>query len=212
MADEHILRPFFTWRSAMASKFGPPSSTTRLVLLTLSLHMSEQGDSCFPGIDRLVDESGLSKKSVIDHIQIAEEMGWITKQERHLRSGQGWRRMEYFATIPDGIEAKIKAEKGGEPRSPPTQKGGERPSKGGERHGEKVVNDVHLSTSVNSSRVNGGGKNPPQSQTPTPPANPCQRCNGPMSDRTLTCNKWVCQVCREDYMAGKWGQPQVAHA
>ena len=205
-ATEKTWGPFFTWRSAFASAYGPPSSTTRLVLFCLSIHMNEQGESCFPSIDRLAREGSLSRKAVIDHIKIAEEAGWIEKQERPERNGQGWRRMQYSPKVPPGIMAKIIAEKGGEPQLPPfetAQQGGEPGAEGGEPDGEKVVNVVHPSTSVNSSkRFTPGEKDQGQNQ---PAGKACVKCGGATTTGTTRMRIGdVCNACREDYMAGKW--------
>ena len=206
MKEEALLRPFFTWRSAFCSAHGPKASTTRLVLLCLSLHMNEQGESCFPSINRLAMESALSRKSVIDHLQIAEQEGWIDRMERPERNGQGWRRMQYSPKIPPGIMAKIIAEKGGEPQLPPSetgQEGGERGAEGGEPDGEKVVNDVHPSTSVNSSKRftpedKGQGQN-----RPAGPA--CAHCKGPLTGGHTSLRIGnVCNPCYQTYLQGEW--------
>lgn len=206
MKEEAVLRPFFTWRSALCSAHGPKASTTRLVLLCLSLHMNEQGENCFPSITRLATESALSRKSVIDHLQLAEDEGWIDRQERPERNGQGWRRMQYSPKIPPGIMAKIIAEKGGEPASPPSeadQKGGERGAEGGEPDGEKVVNVLHPSTSVNSSkRFTPGDKNQSQNQQKKPA---CAHCDGPLTGgHTKMAIGDVCNPCYRDYLDSKW--------
>ena len=206
MKEEGILRPFFTWRSAVASSLGPPSSTTRLVLFCLSLHMNEQGENCFPSIDRLARESALSKKAVIDHITLAEDGGWIEKQERPERNGQGWRRMQYSPTMPPGIMAKVIAEKGGEPGLPPFSgqpEGGERGTKGGEPDGEKVVNDVHPSTSSSTSR---GLPPKEKDQGQNRPAGPaCAHCHGPLTGGHTSLRIGnVCNPCYLTYLNGEW--------
>jgi len=152
--SELFLRPLFDWRSAVASKFGPEKPTTRFVLLTLALHMSPKGDSCWPSIDLLSEESGLSRRAVIEHLQLAEQNGWIAKRDRSTRSGQGWRRVEYFCTIPPGIETRVRnhdSERGA-PESPP--KAGDPSAEGGDRDSKKVVHQGHLSTSKSTSRGN----------------------------------------------------------
>lgn len=168
-----FLRPLFTWRSAVASPFGPENPTTRHVLLTLALHMNEKGESCFPSIDLLVEESGLSRRAVIQHLQVAAEAGWIGKRERPEKSGQGWRRIEYFPLIPQGIDEKVEdwdesrrarralrsaTDKGGDAGAPRRRgadgapaKGGAAGAEGGARSDQKVVHDVHPSTSVSTS-------------------------------------------------------------
>lgn len=147
-----FVRPLFTWRSVVASKHGPANPTTRHILLTLSLYMSEKGDSCFPATRTLADCTGLSHRAVIDHLKHAATDGWIGKKVRAVKEGKGWKRMEYFAIIP----AKAEADYRGERPAPPLA--GERHSIGGERgsigddHDDTiVVNQGHLISSVNSS-------------------------------------------------------------
>jgi len=214
MKDEYVLRPMFTWRSALASKHGPASGTTRHVLLTLALHMSEKGDSCFPSVDLLTEETGLSRKTVIDHLKMAAEAGWIEKSERPQRNGQGWRRMEYLAIIPAGLEGKLKAEKAGERATPPQEQpvdnspeGGERSAKGGEPDGTKVVYDVHPSTSMSTPKrftpnpeEKGQGQNRSAGPTCCNPA-----CKKPLTAGfTEMANGKACPACWTSYMAGAW--------
>ena len=106
---------FYSWRQAIL-KSGLPA-TTRHVLLTLSCHMNDAGESCYPSIDLLCEETGLSNRSVITHLKLAEEGGWI-EVDKHGFSGQKWARNEYRIAWP-----KTPTEPPGEPK--------------------KVVNDVH---------------------------------------------------------------------
>ena len=159
MADTALLKPLFTWRSALASEYGPPSPVTRHVLLTLALHMSEKGDSCFPSIKLLCAETALSNKAVINHLQTAEVLGWISRRERK-SDGQGWKRMEYQAAIPPAVKQEIRAlqqqEEGGERHTPPVKKAVNVSPKavnvreeGGERQGNP---HIYGSTSESTSR------------------------------------------------------------
>lgn len=133
------LSPLFDWRSAVASKYGPESSTTRHVLLTLSLWMSVKGDGCYPSTRTLAEASGLSRRSVETHLATAISEGWIAR-DQHGFSGQGWKRYEYAAKIPRSVLAAIQAEKkGGEGDSPRT-------SEGGEPRDKKVGKEVPTST------------------------------------------------------------------
>jgi len=109
MGTDLFLRPLFDWRGAIASPFGPDNPTTRHVLHALSLHMSTQGDSCFPKIDRLIAETGLSKRAVLQHLKLAADAGWLGKQELSTGQGKAWRRIEYYAQIPDGVEQQVVA-------------------------------------------------------------------------------------------------------
>ena len=140
----------FKWREAVISSYGP-EPITRLVLLVLSLHMDRGGESCFPAIRTLMKETGLSNKSVIRHIHLAERAGWIEKEICGF-SGKGWKRHSYKATIPAKILDQI-ISKGGVPATPRCKKeGGVSEGEGGVSEGIKVVNEVHTSSSYNSSK------------------------------------------------------------
>lgn len=95
--SEAGIRKAWTWQQAIARSDLP--STTRHVLLTLALFMDQMGKSCFPSIDNLVEASGLSKRTIIEHLKIAAEVGWLRKG-RHGYRGQKWRRAEYEAAWP----------------------------------------------------------------------------------------------------------------
>lgn len=74
------ISPLFTWRSTICDSGLPP--TTRLVLLTLSLHMNERGGSCFPGTRLLADETGLARKTVMEHLRIAADAGYLAVEKQ----------------------------------------------------------------------------------------------------------------------------------
>jgi len=83
------------WRRAIASKQGPKSSTTRLVLLCMSLYMDSNG-YCYPSIQTLAADTGLSKRSVIRHVEMAISEGWIGKRMNR-NNGSRWRSARYRA-------------------------------------------------------------------------------------------------------------------
>lgn len=118
MSESPTLAPLFTWRSALASKHGP-QATTRLVLLVLGLYMNEKGGSCFPSTRALEQDTGLSRRAVMTHLDLAVEGGWLIRYERQGR-GQSWKAYGYRAAIPQAALQSIDAEKRGEPLSPPS--------------------------------------------------------------------------------------------
>jgi len=132
------------------SKYGPDSPTTRHVLHALGSHMDLKGGSCFPSIARIATETGYSERAVKKHIALAVKNGWIKKKTRRLKR-QGWKRNSYRAVIPNKLHKMVNevhhVSKGGESDA----KGGEHRSKGGEYECKNVVNEVHPSTSYNSS-------------------------------------------------------------
>lgn len=91
------LSPLFTWRSAIASRESELPPTQRHAALTLSLHMSEKGDSCFPGMPLLVEETGLGLSTVREALRQLAAAGWLERTVSHGR-GQSNR---YRALIPD---------------------------------------------------------------------------------------------------------------
>lgn len=163
MPDCPSLSPLFTWRSLVSSDRGPDASTTRHVLLALSLHMNEKGGSCFPSTRTLSNETGLSRRTVEKHLRKAEGEGWL-RRDAHGFSGQGWKRYEYAAKVPQDLRSVVSSQvynpidvppekpKGGEARSPRSNaqkpKGGESDAKGGESNDNKVGKEVPTRTSI----------------------------------------------------------------
>lgn len=132
-----VERRAWSWRHRLLKSNLP--STTRHVLLTLSCHVNDAGEACFPRVEDLVLETGLSKRSVLTQLEIGRESGWV-QVSRHGFSGKKWARNEYLLTTPEEVE-------GGERGAPISAEGGERGSppddEGGERGAPKVVNVVH---------------------------------------------------------------------
>ncbi|MBD3616659.1 MAG: helix-turn-helix domain-containing protein [Gracilimonas sp.] len=137
------------WR-AYIIHYAPANPTYRHVLLTLSCFMDSAGGSCFPSIKKLSECTSLSKPSVIKYLNQAEEDGWIEKSV-HGFSGQGWKRHEYTASIPEKVVKEINhvGGKGGKPHD----EGGKPDNKGGKPDEGKVVKEVNTISSVNSSNT-----------------------------------------------------------
>lgn len=87
----------WSWRHAIGKSKLPP--TTRLVLHTLGLKMDATGGSCYPSVAELVELTGLDKKTVLKHLELAAEKGWIEVSQHGFR-GQKWKRNEYVARWP----------------------------------------------------------------------------------------------------------------
>lgn len=92
------IAPLLTWRGSVCESDLQP--TTRHVALTLSLHMSERGDSAFPGPTLLSHETGLSLRCVKEHLGILVEKGWLVVVERGGIKGDTRRANKYRAAIP----------------------------------------------------------------------------------------------------------------
>lgn len=100
LSNDARLSPLFTWRSAVSSEDGPESSTTRHVLLALSLYMNQKGGSCFPSTRTLAKETALSRRTVEEHLRKAHREGWIDKSEPERGEDGTYDPAEYTATVP----------------------------------------------------------------------------------------------------------------
>ncbi|MET1410717.1 helix-turn-helix domain-containing protein [Roseibium sp. HPY-6] len=139
------------WRHAMCAAKELPA-TTKHVLLTLSMFMNEFGESCFPPISDLVKYSSLDKKTVIKHLGIAREKGWVAVSQHGFR-GQKWKRNEYSVRW---LERDLVApsepletdEGGGSPPPPSGKKVVELVPEGGGAGSQKVVEEVHQDKNI----------------------------------------------------------------
>jgi len=143
--ERHTASRAWSWRHAVGKSGLPP--ITRLVLHTLGLKMDETGGSCYPPISELVDLTGLDKKTVLKHLDIAEENGWIEVAQHGFR-GQKWKRNEYVARWPGRdltgeIIAADTAQGGGAVPPPCGEKVVEMVPEGGGNDDHKVVEQLH---------------------------------------------------------------------
>lgn len=88
----------WSWRHAIAQSDLQPN--TRYVLMMLSIHMNEMGEGCYPSVADLINETGLDKKTVLKHLSLAEDAGWIAVSNMGLR-GQKWKQRSYVAAWPE---------------------------------------------------------------------------------------------------------------
>lgn len=145
----------WSWREGITKSGLQP--TTRLVLLTLAVHMNDLGEGCYPSTKTLEAETGLSERSICTHLDLAEKAGWV-KKVRHGYGGQKWARHEYVAAFPEGFTLKREAptscgegeEKGTEGGSVPREKGTEPLSKGTEPDDKKALKEVQSNSPENS--------------------------------------------------------------
>lgn len=98
MKDDTRIRPLLSWRSAIAES--PLKSSSKLVAYALSLHMKEKGNSAHPGPACLARETGLSLRTVKEHLGVLESEGWLVCVERGGMVGSKRRANEYQAAIP----------------------------------------------------------------------------------------------------------------
>jgi DNA-binding transcriptional regulator YhcF (GntR family) len=62
----------------------------------LSLHMNPEGESCYPGVETLAEETGLSRRTVQRVLRVLERGGWLEV----VRGGGRGRSSRYRARIP----------------------------------------------------------------------------------------------------------------
>lgn len=141
MSADRLSR-LFTWRSALCESGLPP--TTRHVGLTLSLHMSERGDSAFPSVSTLAEETGLARRTVQRHLRALQDEGWIEPDgwASYKTVGGEQKTRRYRATVPDeqgGVRdappsaraREQEAPQGGDRETPPWGKGASEDREGG---------------------------------------------------------------------------------
>lgn len=91
----------WSWRHAIGQ--ADLQSMTKLLLYTLANYMNEQGTGCYPSISTIIKESGMAKATVLKHLALAIQAGFIKKRKMRLQ-GQEWAHNEYFACYPDNAE------------------------------------------------------------------------------------------------------------
>lgn len=131
----------WSWRHAILKSDLP--ATTRHVLLTVSCFMNDVGGGCYPTQEQIAEASGLTDRSVRQHIEVAIEAGWLKRKEHGFR-GQKWRNYEYEASWPSqDVEAPAQhIEEGAERLSGAFGERAEPHAEGAEADGGKVRNDV----------------------------------------------------------------------
>lgn len=85
----------YGWRQAILRSGLPP--LTRCVAFVLSMHMDDDGGSCFPSMETIADETGMAKRSVVNHVEKLDNMKWIIVSTT---KGVRGRRNTYFAAQP----------------------------------------------------------------------------------------------------------------
>lgn len=88
----------WSWRQAIAK--AKLESSTKLVLFILANYMNEHGGGCYPTVETITEESGLSDRTVRTHLHKARDAGFI-EVRKHGFSGQEWANNEYHARYPE---------------------------------------------------------------------------------------------------------------
>jgi hypothetical protein len=64
------------------------SSSTKIVLVALDMHVNDMGDPAFPSYSRLATLTSLSSRSVKEHVGVAEDAGWLKREKRFSKEGR----------------------------------------------------------------------------------------------------------------------------
>jgi hypothetical protein len=99
-------------KAVMQSKL---SASTKLVLVALDMHVNDMGDPAFPSYARLADLTSLSARSVIEHVGIAEQGGWLKREKRFNKEGRQQSNL-FYLQVPHHIAVASNA--GAEPELP----------------------------------------------------------------------------------------------
>jgi hypothetical protein len=119
-----VQSAYFSWQHAILKSQLKP--TTKHVCLTIGCHMAADGSGCFPSYATIAEESGLSRRAVIEHVCLAIEEGYLQLDQRFRDNGSHSSNL-YLPIMPEG----------GAPASP----GGERPALGGGERRAPLLTD-----------------------------------------------------------------------
>lgn len=98
--------PVWTWRDAIAQADIKP--LTKLVLYTLANHMNDRGQVCWPSVETLMEQTGLSNRSVATHLALAVAAGFLEIERKHNDKGHRYRTW-YTPCFPEQFELARKA-------------------------------------------------------------------------------------------------------
>lgn len=95
------MNAFYTWQHAILKSSLEP--TTKLVCHTIGCHMAMDGTGCFPSYALIAEESGLGRRTVIEHVQKAADAGFLVIQSRERENGSSTTNL-YQPVIPGGVQ------------------------------------------------------------------------------------------------------------
>jgi DNA-binding transcriptional ArsR family regulator len=133
----------FLFRWCRAVKDSDLHPTTRHVLRILADYGDVHGSDIRPGTRALAHDTGLSRPTVMHHLEAAEQGGWIIREVAGPGRGQGWKRHRYELRIPGKVVKEFDHE-GGQEVLPRQGEGGQTDEQGGQIDGGKVVKGFDL--------------------------------------------------------------------
>lgn len=90
--------PVWCWRDAIFESDAAP--LTRLVCLAIARYLADCGKGCFPNVETLQDDTGLSNKSITTHLKLAEAAGLLVVNRRKGPDGRNLGHV-YLPKFPD---------------------------------------------------------------------------------------------------------------
>ena len=88
----------WSWRQVILRAQLEPS--TKLLLLALSTYMNDHGEGCYPSVEQICKDTGLSERTVFYHLKKSESEGFLIIGKRELY-GKKWAANDYRAVIPE---------------------------------------------------------------------------------------------------------------
>ncbi|MGR4895820.1 helix-turn-helix domain-containing protein [Stenotrophomonas sp. LARHCG68] len=79
----------FSWQAAVTKS--DLASSTKLVLLVIGTYMNQHGEGALPSYKRLASYASLNRATVIRHVELAVEQGWLTRGADGVSRGDTWR-------------------------------------------------------------------------------------------------------------------------
>lgn len=113
------MNAYFSWQHAIQKAKIEP--TTKLVCYTIATHMANDGSGCFPSYQQIADESGLGRRTVIYHVELAVKAGLLEVEGRERDNGSHSSNL-YKPNMPTGGSAPAA------PPSAPAALGGSAPA------------------------------------------------------------------------------------
>jgi len=135
----------FNWR-LMIIRYSRLQANAKYIAIYLSTYMNEWGDNCFPSIERIVSETGLSKPTVCKYLGELRDADWLESRKKGF-DGQGWAHNQYYPNIPKKAVKELNQ----------LQEGGKTESKRRLNSGEKAVKlfDHYLSKDLTNNSPRG---------------------------------------------------------
>ena len=107
--------PVWSWRDAIRKAAIEP--LTKLICYALANYMTDAGQAVFPSVETLIQDTGLSNRSVATHLQKAVDAGLLLIERRHNAKGHrcGTR---YIPCFPENAELARQSERPAPAKAP----------------------------------------------------------------------------------------------